>query len=212
MTVAPFVTCARRPGVGLAELATALAAEFRPVDRVGVAHELTALHEALHGFDRLSVAEQLQALADLMAGFESCSDPLERRHLMLDAVLRDRVGDPLVLALLATDLGRRAGLDVAIAGGAVAHVVAHRQWSQPFAVRFEGPGPRVARIPHDEFAWRCPHQVMRLLLGELVDRSVRGGDLPAAIRAAELRLALPLDRHGRDAARAALAGIRANLN
>ena len=66
MGPAPFVACARRPGVGLAELATALAAEFRPVDRVGVDQELSALQEALHGVDRLNVAEQLSGLVDLM--------------------------------------------------------------------------------------------------------------------------------------------------
>lgn len=212
MPSAPFAACARRPGVGLAELAVALAAEFRPVDRIGVARDLAALALELDGADRLPTREQLEALAGLMRGFRPRVDLLSRRPLMLDAVLRDRAGDPLVLAVVATDLARQAGLDVAIAGGGDEHVVAHRRWGRPLAVRLDGPGARVARLPGPSIAWRCPHQVMRLLLGELLDRSRRGGDLSAAIHAAELRLALPLDRHGRHAMRAELAGVRASLN
>ena len=212
MASAPFASCARRPGVGLAELATALAVEFRPVDHVGVAHEIAVLAGDLEAAERLPAAAQLEALAELMRGFRATSDPLARRPLMLDAVLQDRAGDPLILALLATDLGRRAGIDVAMAGGGDEHVVAHRRWSRPVALRLDGPGARVGRLPERPFAWRCPHQVMRLLLGEIVDRSRRGGDLSCAIRAGELRLALPLDQLGRQVARAELAGIRAALN
>lgn len=70
----------------------------------------------------------------------------------------------------------------------------------------------MAGLPEQTVSWRCPYQVMRLLLGELLDRSRRGGDWSAAVHAAELRLALPLDRHGRRLMRAELAAIRAALN
>ena len=212
MPSAPFASCARRPGAGLAELAIAVAAEFRPVDAVGVAHELTSLARELDGGGPLPAAALLDALTELMSGFRPTSDPLDRRPLMLDEVLRTRVGDPLVLALLATDVGRRAGLDVAMAAGAGVNVVAHRQWPRPFALHLDAPGARVGHVPAHTFAWLCPHQAVRRLLGELVDRFRRGGDLSAAIHAAELRLALPLDRHGRAAMRAELAGVRAALN
>ena len=212
MSSAPFAIRARRPGVGLTELAMALAAEFRPVDEVGVAQALASRESLLAGAEELPAAAQLEALAGVMRAFRPTGNPLARRPLMLDAVLQDRVGHPLVLALLATDLGRRAGLDVAMASGGDDHVVAHRRGSRPFALRFDGPGARVARLPEQTFAWRCPHQAMRLLLGELVESFRRGGDVSAAIHAAELRLALPLDRHGREAMHAELAGIRAALN
>lgn len=212
MHSAPFADRARRPGAGLAELATALAAEFDPVDHVGVAQDLAALTLELHGADRLPATGQLEALAALMRGFHPRADPLSKRSLMLDAVLRDRAGDPLVLALLATDLGRRAGLDVAMGDAGHDLVVAHRRSTRPFAVALDAPGPRVVRLADDTLTWRCPHQVMRLLLSELVDRARRTGDVSAAIHAAELRLALPLDRRSRLAMRAELAGVRAVLN
>lgn len=212
MAPAPFASCARRPGVGLVDLALALASEFRAVDHVGVDRDLAALTDALRGADRLAPVQQLEALSGVLKGFQPVSDLLSRRPLMLDAVLHERAGDPLLLALLATDVGRRAGLDVALAGGGDLHVVAHRSWNRPFAVRFDGPGARFARLSTDTLAWRCPHQVMRRVLGELVDRSRRGGDLSAAIRAAELRLELPLDRHGRQAAQTEVDALRAVLN
>lgn len=112
-------------------MATALAAEFRPVDQVGVAQEVAALTLELRDAERLPAAGQLTALTELMRGFRATSDCLSRRPLMLDAVLHDRAGDPLVLALLATDVERQAGLDVAIAGGVSEHVVAHRGWRRP---------------------------------------------------------------------------------
>jgi hypothetical protein len=62
------------------------------------------------------------------------------------------------------------------------------------------------------FSWRCPHQAMRSLSSEVLDRSRRGGDLSAALRAAELQLALPLHRHAHKAMRRELAGLRAALN
>jgi hypothetical protein len=212
MTSTPFATCAGRPGVGLAELAIALAAEFRPVDRTGVAQDLAALALELHGADRLPVARQLDALAGLMRGFRPTVDPLSRTPLMLDAVLQDRAGDPLVLAVMATDLGRRAGLDVAVAGAGHELVVAHRRWTRPLALAVDAPGARVARLADHALSWRCPHQVVRMLLTELVDRSRRGGDVSAAIDAAQLALALPLERRARVAMRAELAGLRATLN
>jgi regulator of sirC expression with transglutaminase-like and TPR domain len=50
------------------------------------------------------------------------------------------------------------------------------------------------------------------MLNNLVPAFRRRGDLAGALRAAELRLALPADAHERGHVRAELASLRANLN
>lgn len=212
MTSGPFATCAARPGIGLGELALALAAEFGPADSAGVLHELEALALELRGAEDSEPIDQLEALGALMAAFRPVRDPLRRRPLMLDAVLRDSAGDPALLAVLATDVGRRAGLDVAIAGDGDVHVVAHRRGTRPLALALDAPGARLQAVRERSMAWCCPHQMVSLLIGELLERARRVGDVSAAIHAAELRLALPLHGRARLAMRAELAAVRATLN
>ena len=212
MTPGPFATCAARPGIGLGELALALAAEFAPVDAPGVLQELETLTSRLRGVEDADPIDQLEALGALMASFRPVRDPLRRRPLMLDAVLRDSGGDPALLAVLATDVGRRAGLDVAIAGDGEVHVVAHRRGTRPFVLGLDAPGARLHVVRERSMAWRCPHQTISFLIGELLERARRVGDVSAAIHAAELRLALPLNGRARLAMRAELAAVRATLN
>ena len=212
MTARPFAACASRPGIGLGELALALAAEFAPIDASGVMHELEALARDLGGIEDAEPIDQLEALGVLMSSFRPVRDPLRRRPLMLDAVLRDSVGDPALLAVLATDVGRRAGLDVAIAGHGDVHVVAHRRGTRPFVLALDAPGARLQLVRERSMAWSCPHQTASFLIGELLERARRVGDVSAAIHAAQLRLDLPLNGRARLAMRAELAAVRATLN
>ncbi len=212
MTPGLFAACAARPGIGLGELALALAAEFGPADSAGVMHELEVLALELRGAELLAPRYQLEALGGVMTAFRPVRDPLRRRPLMLDAVLRDRAGDPAVLAVLATDVARRAGLDVAIAGDGDRYVVAHRRGNRPLVLALDAPGGRVQMVHPHSMAWCCPHQMVSFLIGELLERARRVGDVSAAIHAAELRLALPLNGRARLAMRAELAAVRAGLN
>ena len=212
MTPGPFTACAARPGIGLGELALALAAEFAPIDAPGVMHELEALALGLRGIEDADPMDQLEELGALMARFRPVCDPLRRRPLMLDAALRDCAGDPALLAVLATDVGRRAGLDVAIAGDGDVHVVAHRRGTRPFVLAFDAPGAHLQLVRERSMAWSCPHQTVSFLIAELLERARRVGDVSAAIHAAELRLALPLNGRARLAMRAELAAVRATLN
>ena len=212
MTSGPFATCAARPGIGLGELALALAAEFGPADFTGVSYELEALSLRLRGAEDLEPLDQLEALGALMTAFRPVRDPLRRRPLMLDVVLRDRPGDPAVLAVVATDVARRAGLDVAIASDGDAHVVAHRRGTRPYVLALDAPGARLMVVRERAMGWCCPHRMVSHLIGELLEHARRVGDVSAAIHAAELRLALPLNGRARLAMRAELAAARAVLN
>lgn len=212
MTAGPFAACAARAGIGLGELALALAAEFGPADSAGVRQELEALALPSHGAGALEPIDQLEALGALMTPFRPVGDLLRRRPLMLDAVLRDSAGDPALLAVIATDVGRRAGLDVAIAADGDVHVVAHRRGTRPFVLALDAPGARLRLVRDRSMGWCCPHQMVSFLIGELLERARRVGDLSAAIHAAELRLALPLNGRARLAMRSELAAVRATLN
>ena len=57
-----------------------------------------------------------------------------------------------------------------------------------------------------------PHETAMRMLNNLVPAFRRRGDLAGALRAAELRLALPAGAHERDHMRAQLASLRAHLN
>ena len=57
-----------------------------------------------------------------------------------------------------------------------------------------------------------PHETAMRMLNNLVAAFRRRGDLTGALRAAELRLALPAGAHEHDHVRAQLASLRAQLN
>jgi regulator of sirC expression with transglutaminase-like and TPR domain len=57
-----------------------------------------------------------------------------------------------------------------------------------------------------------PHETAMRMLNNLVPAFRRRGDLVGALRAAELRLALPAGARERDHVRAELASLRAQLN
>ena len=114
MSVPAFATLAAAPGPGLAELALALAAEFRRVD------------------DALALAELERLGAEL--GRETCGSPLEQAdacrlvlgerngfvgnreeydhpdNSMLDLVLERRTGLPIVLSVVYVEAARLAGI------------------------------------------------------------------------------------------------------
>jgi len=193
-----------------ADLAAALAAEFHPVDEAAVDDALDAL--ATH----VSVArgdepfDQLDELATAMAAFEPTLVPLEAHAVHIDAALGRLVGHPTALAVIAGEAARRAGLDLAIGAMGRHHIVAH----PTCAVVFDPALPGLRRLDSDDILprRRCSHQVAFALLREHLDRALRAGDIAGALRAAELRLELPLDAQTRARLGAERASLRARLN
>src|SRR4051794_21511337 len=95
----------------LAELLLALAAEFRPVDAEAADARLDELALPLFGLadgDKRVAAGRLANVLDADPGFDA--DRTSVAGLWLDAVLEARAGHPLVLAAIAAEVGRRAGL------------------------------------------------------------------------------------------------------
>lgn len=195
-----------------ADLTLALAAEFGQVDLAAVDGALDALAADLCGARGLAPREQIAALGSLLGAFAPADVQADPRVLMLDAVVERFEGAQVLLAVVACEAARRAGLPVGVIGDGRRHLVGHCATAEPLALdpAHRG-GPRGAEEV-EGLMWRCSHQVAFAVLRDLVDCSLRGGDLARALRAAELRLTLPLGPDALDVLRAELTALRARLN
>jgi regulator of sirC expression with transglutaminase-like and TPR domain len=217
---APFAALARSPDPPLDALALALAAEFRAVDAPAALAVLDGLGARLA--DEVAAAEdgpgaEVEACAALLGrrcGFAGDTEHYdEPRNSMLDVVLERRRGLPILLSVVYVEVARRAGVPLAGVGLPGHFVVGHFGATpalllDPFAggTPIHGPRPEPLVRP-----WRA-HEIAMRMLNNLVPAFRRRGDLAGALRAAELRLALPAGAHERDHMRTELARLRANLN
>lgn len=212
MTSGFFAARVAQPRISFGELALSLASEFKPVDHPAATAELARLAEGLLDTHALAPEDQLQTVGDLFDGFRRVEDRVRTRPLMLDAVLADRSGDPMLLAVLAADVARRAGLEVGLVGVGRSLFVAHRRAERPLALDLGGLLRGPDAIDEQQLRRRCAHQMSFALIDEVLDRARRSGDLGTALTAAELRLSLPVDADSRAEMTRALAGLRASLN
>jgi regulator of sirC expression with transglutaminase-like and TPR domain len=210
----PFAELAARDAPPLDELALALAAEFRAVDAQAALARLDELGEEL----RLAGGNPLESVVDVLwrrHGFagnqEQYDDPA---NSMLDIVLDRRAGLPILLSVVYVEVARRAGL--ALAGvGLPGHYVVGR-FAPPAPVVLLDPfagGAPLDTVPAGEHVrpWGA-HETALRMLNNLVGSYTRRNDLGRAIRAAEMRLELPLSGQPAEALGAELRSLRARLN
>jgi regulator of sirC expression with transglutaminase-like and TPR domain len=201
-------------------LALALAAEFRPVDAARALATLDELGEAvasaLDGSARTPQAEAL-ALSNVLGTLHRFAGDTEQydrpENSMLDRVLERRRGLPILLSTVYIEAARRA--DVALAGvGLPGHyVVAHFGAAEPLLLDpFRGGSPIAPNVPSALVRPWTQHETAMRMLNNLVPAFQRRGDLTGALRAAELRLALPADASEQARLDAELAALRALLN
>lgn len=215
MNVPSFRTLAAEPCAVFDEIGLALTAEFRPTDSASAFARLDdlagALAEQLCGDSRRDVLACRDVL-DRAAGFRT-TQRFAPDCLMLDAVLEQATGHPLILAIIYAEVGRRAGVDLRPVGAGSAYLVAHI-----------GPDEVVMLDPHERgrmvsaeaapgrLRWLCAHEVGFALLGELVDAYTMAGDLTRARHAATLRLSLPLSGSMRARVEREIRSLDARLN
>lgn len=218
-----FTDLAARPDAHLDELALALAAEFRDdVDDRWALNELDELGAELHDYVARTGAtpeEQAIACGDLLGGLHGfAGDQEEYDHpdnSMLDLVLRRRTGLPIALSAVYVEVARRA--DVPLVGvGLPGHfVVAHAGARLPLLLDpFAGGGvidPPAGATPQMLRPW-TPHETAMRMLNNLVNTFARRGALTDALRAADLRLALPADGPTREALKVERRAMQARLN
>ena len=209
----PFAVQASRGCSTPCNLALAVAAEFVPVRPARSDRALDELAVSLVGARDGDPVGQLHALAQLAgAHLEAVVLSTAIDDLLFNRVAPDGAGHPLLLAVACSEAARRAGLPVGIVAGADGAFVAHRELAEPLLVDPARGALRDARTLRSPVSWQCCHQVAARILNPIGERAERLGHLCWALRAAELRLALPFEGPTRERLEADLRRIRARLN
>ena len=201
-------------------LALALAAEFRNVDGpralaalddLGV--ELSAAAARTSGTppEQVLTCAQLLGVAYEFKGDRHRYDDPD--NSMLDLVLANRRGLPILLSVVYIEVARRAGIPLRGVGLPGHFVVGHFGADPPLLLDpFAAGRPVDADVPRDLVRpWRA-HEIAMRMLNNLLAAYSRRGDLGAAIRAARMRLMLPAEDSLRAAVQAELRALQARLN
>jgi regulator of sirC expression with transglutaminase-like and TPR domain len=213
--VESFSALAARSEPSLDELALALAGEFRPVDADAALAELDRLGSELAPAAGAGPAVEAEAVRELLGerhGFVGERGDYDHpNNSMLDLVLERRKGLPILLSVVYVEVARRAGIALGGVGLPGHYVVGHFGQVPPLVLDPFGGGTPLARPERPLEPWG-PHETALRMLNNLVGSYQRRADLARAIRAAELRLALPLGESQRDALTTQLNSLRAVLN
>lgn len=221
MEIRDFETLADVPDPPLDELALALAAEFREVDCDGALAELDLLGQEIAELsDGGSPEDQAEACRVVLAerhGFEGDREEYDDpRNSMLDLVLERRRGLPILLSVVYVETARRAGFTLGGVGLPGHYVVGHFGANPPLLLDpFSGGvgvgsvAPEIAEIYVRPWA---PHETGLRILNNLAASYSSRADFARAMRAAELRLRLPLDESSRTAMATELRSLQAKFN
>jgi len=198
----------------LDRLALAVAAEFREVDEAAALDRLDMLAAELTPGP--APVEQGDAIAALLGRHGFVGNEAHYDHpdnSMLDLVLERRTGLPILLSTVYVEVARRNGIPLHGVGLPGHFVVGHFGVEPPlFYDPFDG-GSRIELEAPEELIrpWR-PQEAALRILNNLVASFGKHGDLGNAIRAAELRLLLPMEVDSYTELEADLRSHRARLN
>ena len=216
MTGESFSELASRAAPPLDELALALAAEFRDVERGSALAELDRFGaEVTAEIERLG-RDEAEALSGVLGGrHRFIGDRDEYDHpdnSMLDLVIERRKGLPIVLSVLYIEVGRRAGVPIVGVGLPGHYVVGNMVREPPLLLDpFAGGAALEIEAPLEIRPWG-PHETALRMLNNLTGSYLRRADLARGIRAAEMRLDLPLSDSDAAALGAELRSLQARLN
>jgi hypothetical protein len=209
----PFTLLARSGATTYAQLALALTAEFGPVRAYRAESALTELAVRLLRASDGDPADELRAVAELAgAHLDEVTLGSAIDDLLLDRVAISGAGHQLLLAVACAEAGRRAGMELGIVAGLDGAFLAHHAVAEPLVA-----DPATARVLDVRslgapVAWQCSHQVVARILNRIGERAERVGNVAWALRAAELRLALPFEHGVRERLQSDLRRVRARLN
>jgi Transglutaminase-like superfamily len=184
-------SCCPAPGEAL----LAIAAEFRPLDPARTSYRLDELARSLFAVAATrDPGEAARALAALLTD-ELClhRDESSLEGLWMDRALERRAGHPLALAVVAAEIGRRAGLRVGICSTAWGW---YAGLGEPDRLWLIDPAADPGPTPNGPVRSHCGHEVAFAALTGVYARLVRDGYEAAANHAVRLRGRLPVTRHG----------------
>jgi hypothetical protein len=197
-------------------LALALAGEFHQADVAAAESVLGELTDAIAPLRGEAAVDQLAHVGREVGGRLSARvRPGRLDDLLLDRVLLTGAGDPVCWAIACVHAARHAGIPLGIVADDEDHVlVAHRDLEAPLVLEPSAPMAPIdaRRLPAGDLTWRCSHQTALMLLDRVVVRATRAGRHGDALRAAALRLELPLEDDTLDALRHERDGLSARLN
>jgi regulator of sirC expression with transglutaminase-like and TPR domain len=215
--VESFAALAGRREPPLDELALALAAEFREVDADAALAELDRLAVEPAEAAGRGPAEEVEALRAALGGHHRFAGDREQYdhpdNSMLDLVLVRRRGLPILLSVVYVEVARRAGITLGGVGLPGHYVVGH--FGQEPSILFDpfrGGAPLEAPASLELVRAWSAHETALRMLNNLVGSYLRRADLTRAIRAAELRLELPLAEPEAAALGAELRSLRSRFN
>lgn len=222
MTVVPPFDQVAAGDASLDVIALALASEFREVDAAGALRTLDALGEEL-----AEATASTQSSRDVRAEARACGHLLGVNHgfigeheqyddphnSMLDVVLAEHRGLPIVLSVVYIEVARRAGIPLAGVGLPGHFVVGHFGSDPPLLLDPFAGGATVQTRVEPVFLrpWRN-HEIAMRMLNNLVASFQRRGGFDEAIRAARMRLALQAPGALRKGLRSELLALEAQLN
>lgn len=216
MPVDPFSAVAPRPDATLDELALALAGEFREVDSDRALEELDRLGADLAPAAGTGPEAEEKAIRHLLGrrhGFiGDREDYYHPDNSMLDLVLEQRKGLPILLSTVYVEVARRAGIAIAGVGLPGHFLVGHFGRTPPRLLDPFSAGAPIEVEAEVDLRPSSPHETAVRMLNNLVGTYRRRGDLARAIRAGELRLELPLTDSEQAALEVELRSLRARLN
>jgi regulator of sirC expression with transglutaminase-like and TPR domain len=212
----PFADLAAQPDPPLDRLALALASEFRELDANAAIVELDLLGSELAAAAGEGPRGEVVALREVLGerhGFSGDRDDYDNPdNSMLDVVLERRRGLPILLSIVYVEVGRRTGAELAGVGLPGHFVVGHFGHVPALLLDpFAGGAELATEVPIPIRPWGS-HETALRMLNNLVGSYVRRHDLSRAIRAAEMRLELPLTQSDAEPLAGELRSLRARLN
>ncbi|HEY5197845.1 MAG TPA: transglutaminase-like domain-containing protein [Solirubrobacteraceae bacterium] len=218
MEIGSFAELAASREPRLDALVLAVAGELGDCDADGALEQLGSLG--------VEIAEARRGVEDPQAELDAVVAVLGRRHgftgnrqdyddpdnSMLDRVLERRTGLPILLSIVYVEAARRAMVDLGGVGLPGHYVVGHFGRRPPLLVDPFAGGVRLEVPGSAEPARWGAHQTVLRVLNNLVGSYRRRSDIARAIRAAELRMALPLGKTQAAALELELRSIRSALN
>ena len=218
MPLESFAALAARTSPPLDELALAMAGEFGAVDAEGALDQLDRLGEEIAAAADVSDAPEVEVevVREVLGrrhGFVGDRDDYDHpQNSMLDQVLVRRTGLPILLSVVYIEAARRAGIELVGVGLPGHYVVGHFGRRPPLLLDPFDRGAALASPDSVELAQSGAHRTALRMLNNLVGSYQRRHDLTRAIRAAELRLVLPLEASDVATLAAELQALRATLN